>query len=158
MTEVELSLKVVGLIVAIVVAFKGVIEYSNSQKIKKFEILNKLIEEFEHKKTELARLILDEFSVEQGKEKVYKSDLRETLRNHKDKIIPYGIETEVRESFDKLLDFYSKLDYMIMLGLLKKRDLFYFRYFLKKIVEDEAIMNYVKIYGYSSISRLKSMI
>jgi hypothetical protein len=158
MTEVELSLKVVGLIVAIVVAFKGVIEYSNSQKIKKFEILNKLIEEFEHKKTELARLILDEFSVEQGKEKVYKSDLRETLRNHKDKIIPYGIETEVRESFDKLLDFYSKLDYMIMLGLLKKRDLFYFRYFLKKIIEDEAIMNYVKIYGYSSISRLKSMI
>jgi hypothetical protein len=158
MTEVELSLKVVGLIVAIVVAFKGVIEYSNSQKIKKFEILNKFIEEFEHKKTELARLILDEFSVEQGKEKVYKSDLRETLRNHKDKIIPYGIETEVRESFDKLLDFYSKLDYMIMLGLLKKRDLFYFRYFLKKIVEDEAIMNYVKIYGYSSISRLKSMI
>jgi hypothetical protein len=151
----ELIIKTTTLVVSFVIALKGLFEYSKSQKVKKFEILNKLIDEFEHTKTEVARLILDEFSVEGDNGKVYKRDLQETLRNHKDKLIPFGIETEVRESFDKLLDFYSKLEYMLMLGLLNKNDLFYFQYCLQKIFDDKAILKYCEIYGYTAIFRLK---
>jgi hypothetical protein len=55
---------------------------------------------------------------------------------------------EIRSSFDLLLDFFGKIGYLINVGLMEKEETFYFFYYIKKMVENESIMNYVFMYKF----------
>lgn len=148
-------LKYGSFLLAIITAAKGIWEYSKAQKFKKIELLDKLINEFESDRTLLARQLLDDFWIEDNSGNIIKySNLSHVLRNHRPDGISDEIEREVRASFDKLFDFLSKLHYLLYLGLINKKDLYYFEYYLSKIFESEACINYAKTYGSAGILKL----
>lgn len=60
----------------------------------------------------------------------------------------YGGEKEIRASFDALLEFFSKLEYLRMIGLILQEDLSYFQYYIKKASDDPAVCKYVKDYKF----------
>lgn len=85
-----------------------------------------------------SKAILDDVSIhpEQGWEKqmgyYHVSNLERILRNHKMRsITDYG-EAAIRESFDALLDSFAKLEYLSNIGLIKKQEICYFRYYINK--------------------------
>src|SRR5215831_7017063 len=106
---------------------RGVYTYKESQILKRQEILIPLLKEFESDSMYYAKAILDDVSIspdkmleKHSKEKwenesdyYSKSHLETILRNHKSaKITDYG-EADVRESFDALLLFFAKLEYLL---------------------------------------------
>jgi len=157
-------------------------EYRKSNRIKRSEFLEKLITEFNEEKTYAAKKLLDDFWFDDtlqnhhelkemsakefiergsGKKKIGLSrHLKIVLRDHKDSpeqtegISP--VEQVVRESFDQLLDFFTKLDYYLSLKLISKKELSYFEYYINCCNEkaEGGVMIYAKAYGYMSLFRL----
>jgi hypothetical protein len=145
----------ITLFLGVLTLVKGVIEYGKAQKYKKIELLESLISQFESEATENARLLLDDFWFNNSKGEVIKrQNLDIVLRNHKPDGISDEIEIEVRHSFDKLFDFFSKLDYLVRLNLISINDLYYFEYYLDKVFKNKACMDYAKLYGYRSIENM----
>lgn len=150
------TIKWISLTIATIASIKGLLEYSKAQKYKKIEHLENLIKEFEDEKTKLARDLLDDFWLEDIKGKVIKyGNLSHVLRFHRPDGVIDKVEQEVRASFDKLLDFFSKLQYLRKLNLISTKDLYYFEYYLKKIFNNEAVMKYAEMYGYLMVKELK---
>ena len=61
---------------------------------------------------------------------------------------------KIRFSFDKLLDFFSKLEYLLSIGLLTDKEIDYFRYYIDKAGRNEAVVNYVIAYNFPLHRRL----
>jgi hypothetical protein len=57
-------------------------------------------------------------------------------------------ERMVRDSFDSLLVFYSKLEYLLKIQLINEQDIFFFLYFINKAADVPAVCKYVKIYNF----------
>jgi hypothetical protein len=76
------------------------------------------------------------------------SNLQNILRDHTTSTIVDEGEMEIRSSFDIILDFFGRIGYLVKVGLMEKEETFYFLYYIKKIVENESIMNYVFIYKF----------
>ena len=149
-------IKYITAIIALVGAIKGIIEYSKSQKYKKIEMLERLITEFGNSDKKIAKDLLDDFWMKDKKDKIIcYSNLEIVLRNHKESGVSDIVELDARESFDKLFDFFSKLDYLIQLKLISKRDLYYFEYYIEKTVANNGCMNYAEIYNYRSLESLR---
>ena len=139
-------------------AIFGIFQYRNGQKVKKIELLENLIKEFENNGTYIARQLLDDFwFFTENHSKISRQNLEITLRDHRPDGINDQTEIQVRESFDKLFNFFSKLNYLLQLKLLKPSDLYYFEYYLKKIFRSDACLNYCELYGYSGILHLKKI-
>jgi hypothetical protein len=165
----------VGGLITMVGVIKGLMEYSQNNRIKRAEFLEKLIREFNEPKMFLAKRILDDFwlqteggeeisdidlvrrgSVEKKERKVLESLFKDLLRNHADKSVTGYGEHRARQSFDDLLDFFTKLDYYLSLELISKQELTYFIYYLKRCAfkADGAVLTYAITYGYPSLFRL----
>jgi hypothetical protein len=152
-------------------AFWGIFTYREGQKLKRKEILFPLIDEFDKAhKMFLAKAILDDFTCslpdsqeelaqlgkitikdykhpDQLKELYHVDNLYITLRYHKDEGDVTDLrELCVRESFDAIIDFYAKLEYLKRIGLLKEEELEHFKYYYDKLVDSEAIRKYVTKY------------
>lgn len=57
-------------------------------------------------------------------------------------------EREIRCSFDALLAFFSKLEYLRKIQLIREEDLTYFRYYINKAAENEGVRTYVEKYDF----------
>jgi len=171
---------IAGGIITLIGLIKGLWEFSNANRIKRAEFLEKLILEFNDKKMFLAKRILDDFwllleydpekykpetideelvkegSIEQKGKEELKILVKDLLRSHGERSVTRNGEHRARQSFDDLLDFFTKLDYYLTLKLISKEELNYFLYYIKKSAfkADGAVMNYAKFYGYPSLFRL----
>ncbi len=154
---------------------KGLLEYIKANRIKRAEFLEKLIVEFNESGLFIAKRILDDFWVntegnrensdeeliregsrEKKEKEVLKSLVKELLRNHTERSVTGEGEHRARQSFDDLLDFFTKLDYYLTLKLISKQELNYFLYFIQRCAfkADGAVMKYAETYGYPSLFRL----
>jgi hypothetical protein len=88
----------------------------------------------------------------EGKESIaeYKNpmDLGNVLRNHEDRDVTASDEIAIRMSFDSLLDFFVKLEYLLSMNLIKKSELEYFNYYIRKTAENGAAVSYMKAYKF----------
>src|SRR5262249_8381706 len=74
--------------------------------------------------------------------------LDDILRDHKVRSITDPGEITIRKSFDELLDFFAKLEYLFSIDLLTAHQLEYFRYYINKASNEDAVVNYVKTYSF----------
>lgn len=100
--------------------------------------------------------LIREGSREKKEKEVLKSLVKELLRNHTERSVTGEGEHRARQSFDDLLDFFTKLDYYLTLKLISKQELNYFLYFIQRCAfkADGAVMKYAETYGYPSLFRL----
>jgi hypothetical protein len=165
----------IGGFITLIGIIKGLFEYVKNNRIKRADFLEKLIVEFNAPKMFLAKRILDDFWIEtEGNKEISDIDLinlgsrevkeksvlvslvKDLLRNHATKSVTGYGEQQARQSFDDLLDFFTKLDYYLSLKLITKQELFYFIYYLKRCAfkAEGAVMFYASVYGYPALFRL----
>jgi hypothetical protein len=159
-----------------VTASFGIYTYWQGQKLKRKEILFPLIEElgtskglflakavlddftcnvpeFSENESEMVRkTLLDDLKMEPSTWKKYYStnNLDTILRDHRNgqDVIDYR-EIIIRASFDALIKFCAKLEYLKQIGLLKEKELPYFEYYYDKLLGQTAVCNYVINYNLS---------
>ena len=165
----------IGGFITLVGVIRGLMEYSRNNRIKRAEFLEKLILEFNDPKMFLAKRILDDFWIDtEGNEEIPDAELvkkgsaekkeREQLielvtvllRDHEERAVTSYGEQQARQSFDDLLDFFTKLDYYLSLKLVSKQELIYFLYYFNRCAYKArgAVMFYAGRYGYQSLFRL----
>lgn len=158
---------------------KGLIEFSKTNKIKRAEFLEKLILEFNDPKMFIAKRILDDFWIEtHGDPEMTDSKLLESgslkkkepaelkqlvkklLRSHSDESVTGYGEHRARQSFDDMLDFFTKLEYYLSLKLISKQELSYFKYYFERCAykADGAVLDYAENYGYHSLPVLLNVL
>lgn len=141
-------------LLALTASFIALMEYHSNNKIKRAEFLEKLIIEFHDQKTKIAQSLLDDFiyvSIENRtlspKQQLENAkSLSIFLRDHKIEAITGRDEIEVRESFDHLLDFFTKLSYYSKQHLITPAELSYFNYYISKIKHNKQVETYIKTY------------
>jgi hypothetical protein len=162
-------------LVTLISVIMALLEFKKTNRIKRAEFLEKLILEFNSPAMFLAKRILDDFWVEPagstdmtdveliklGSQEVKEKDelkklVSDLLRDHAKRSVTGSGEQRARQSFDDLLDFFTKLDYYLSLKLISKQELNYFLYYIKRCAfkADGAVMNYAAIYGYPALFRL----
>jgi hypothetical protein len=72
-------------------------------------------------------------------------DLNHILRPH-DEPITDEKERAIRQSFDALLDYFCKIEYMYRAEIITDQELNYFRYFVLMMKNNNAIRNYIEKY------------
>jgi len=165
----------IGGLITLLGLIKGLVEFIKNNRIRRAEFLEKLIVEFNGSNLFLAKRILDDFWIETegtpemsdadliklgSVEKKEKNELRrlvnDLLRNHAERSVTGNGEHRARQSFDDLLDFFTKLDYYLSLSLISKNELHYFLYYFERCAykADGAVMQYASTYGYPSLFRL----
>lgn len=119
------------------------------------DIIFPLIKEFdESKDMQYAKDILDEGDLKpkedwKGKFGDYnKYNLSTILRDHEPDAITDPGEADIRHSFDVLLDFLWKLEFLRDIELINDKEIAYFKYYIKRVYKEEAIMRYIKIYEF----------
>jgi len=157
----EIFIQVVSFLGAILIFFKGYEEYRKSNRTKRAEFLETLIKEFDSKKMINAKRILDDFIVpEYTKKRVEKwngvenfpcKKMVRTLRDHtlEGNKIEDDDEILIRDSFDHLLTFFTKISYYYKNELITNDELYYFEYYLKKLEHPkyrEGVYIYIKTY------------
>jgi hypothetical protein len=154
----------------------GIIAYNRAQVTKRADVLFPLIKEFDESKSmDYAKKIMDDHPVAvndpslefnpnwikglvEEKEPPYwnKDDLTLVLRDHRntEEGVITNEEDEIRRSFDSLLDFFCKLEYLLEIHQVTKREIEIFNYYIDKVAEDNAILNYIKKYNFPLHGRL----
>jgi hypothetical protein len=139
---VGLLISVATLILAYIIYKKGIIEYHDTNKTKRAEFLEKLIESFNADSLTIAKQTLDDFVFPTGLKftsETYYSlpcvNFVQTLRDHTKTVdgITDDTELQIRASFSALLDFFSKLSYYLSNELITKKELGYFKYYIDRI-------------------------
>lgn len=163
------NIPIIGTLAGIITVIIGLFTYGQSQTIKKKdiqkEIVFPLIDEFDNKSpnTTLAKLILDDVKIKSNDDNYaygqYNIDrLKKVLAHHEKK----GNEPwdkgdgYVRRSFDALLDFFVRLEYLQSIGLLTKKEINYFRYYIDRAAENPAVVNYIKEYKFPLNGKLNT--
>lgn len=151
----------------------GVYEYRKNRILKRQEILFDLIKEFDKdldtqpNKMKYAKDLLDDFTILVDDKAYHSSELKEILRYHgyraggdyepiDSKKIDDHREIEIRASFDELLNYFGKLGYLLDRGLIKKGEIRYFEYYIKRAVKNEAVMRYSRLYEFENFALLLS--
>ena len=147
----------------------GVYEYRKNRILKRQEILFVLIQEFDKdldtqpNKMKDAKTLLDDFNIPKYDKSYKHENLKEILRYHgKREDDDYDLdgnvddagEIEIRASFDELLNYFGKLGYLLDRGLIKKDEIRYFEYYIKKAVKNEAVMRYARLYEFENFALL----
>jgi hypothetical protein len=158
-SNLDLILQILGIVGGIVGAlgfFWGLYEYRQTQKVKRQQLLFELIDTFDNEKHKMyqAKRLLDDFTVPASGGWYHGGNLNIILRNHADKPIDDPGEIQIRESFDALLDFFGKLEYLVQIGLMTKSELSYFEYFLMKSAENKDVRKYTQIYKFPLYNKL----
>lgn len=163
MSEITEIITAIASMSAVGAIIFGIFQYKKDQINKKKDILFPLIEEFDDdcKKMDLAKKLLDEYkyklegglhSMEEGY--YYRIENEAIFRHH----VPGGIndprETEVRESFDALLDFFGKIGYLLDVGLLNKKEIGYFEYYINKASKSKSVGTYITNYDFPLYRKL----
>lgn len=143
-------LEIITVITAIVGFGMGLITYKNEKALKRKENLFSELEKFdESDDLANAKAILDDFGITIHEKTFHLSTLDDTLRDHRKRGVSHEGEIEMRESFDSLLDFFGRLEYLIQNKLLdKNKDLSHFEYYIKKAADLKAVRNYIRIYQF----------
>jgi hypothetical protein len=159
-TETSDILTTISVIIAIVVAWFSFFQYKKDQMIRRKDTLLPLISEFddEAKNMKLAKELLDGFKYTVGltwkfvtvEYSNYTINEKHIFRLHDDsrELITDEGEIEIRRSFDALLDFFGKLGYLLEIGLLKDKEIAYFRYYIEKAKDSESIGLYLSNYDF----------
>ncbi len=134
----------------------GIYIYQADTRIKRAEFLDKLIKEFLNPDIDIARNMLDDYVyVEKenrnrtpAEQKAVAKPLALFLRDHTTEPIGLRDEIAVRKSFDKLLDFFTRLSYYAKQKLITREELSYFRYYVDKIENKPEVIAYLKRYYY----------
>lgn len=164
-----------GGLITLISLIKGLVEFKKNNQVKRAEFLEKLILEFNDQKMFLAKRILDDFwidleaetgtsdtdlvkigSLEAKDENQLKMLVKDLLRHHSERSVINDNEHRARQSFDDLLDFFTKLDYYLTLKLISKKELTYFIYYFERCARkaDGAVLAYAAKYGFPSVFRL----
>lgn len=148
----------------LVTLFIGLRTYQQGQILKKKDVLKDIViplmQEFDSQKFKVAKDILDDVIIRRDQSIDYpdgsytKNKLDRLLRNHNQHPITVEPEVEIREAFDAFLDFLVKLEYLITVGILNKKEISYFWYFIDKAATDPSVINYVKIYKFPLSGKL----
>jgi hypothetical protein len=150
--------------------FWGTHTYRDGQILKRKEIIFPLIEEYddEPNKMLVAKKILDDFNLnlnqvlggeenslpaQKSNDRYYNKSKLENILRADNPNIEYSSEFDdgeeaIRDSFDSLLAFFAKLEYLLKIHLIKKQEIFYFRYYINKAAENPAIRGYVDRYQF----------
>lgn len=91
-----------------------------------------------------------------GRDWFGKLNLNTVLRNHEVEPVVKVKQKEIRSSFDSLLDFFGKLEYLLTNHLIKNKEIGYFRLYLEKAAEVQAIQQYIRIYRFPLYGKLNS--
>src|SRR4029079_18374159 len=100
-----------------------------------------------------SEILKDLFNISQDNLKFYnRSNLQKFLRYHMDldaEPVTDMKERAVRRSFDSMIYFFFKLQYLHRIGLLDKKELYYFKYYMKLAFQDHdnGLWNYIEKYG-----------
>jgi hypothetical protein len=140
----------------------GMYTYRKEQHIKRKDIVFPLIEEFDRSpELKYAKEILDDRIVFEScwkypKDYYHKESLLLMLRSHSDKPITDPGEDAIRRSFDSLLDFFCKLEYLLRIKLIKPEELYYFKYHITKAADEPSVIKYMKKYEFPLHGELDS--
>ena len=143
--EPALLISVVSTAVAVIGSAFGVITYSKNQTLKRQEILFPLINEFENDKNiKYATNLLDSVPID------YKNEAGEIQGTYDETHIAFLDSNEqtdkdvitIKRIFDKYLNFFGKLGYLIDTHVLSKHDVSYFDYYIMRARDDNHIMTY----------------
>jgi len=153
MTE---ATSLITLLTGVILFFRGMSEYKKNNRIKRAEFLDKLIKDFNAKESDVARYLLDGYQYirEEDRDLPFEAQmehvqpLEQHLRNHEDEPIRNTAEIKVRRSFDHLLDFFTRLSYYLKQELISPAELSYFRYYIHKAENNEAVRKYIRTYFY----------
>jgi hypothetical protein len=145
----------------------GMYTYRKEQHIKRKDILFPLIEEFDRSpELKYAKEILDDRIVSGScwkfsNDYYHKDNLQIILRSPDVRPITDPGEDEIRRSFDSLLDFFCKLEYLLGIKLIKHEELYYFRYHIRKAADQPSVIKYMNQYQfplYGELDRRLSII
>lgn len=162
------NIPIIGTLAGIITVIIGLFTYGQSQTIKKKdiqkEIVFPLIDEFDNKSpnTTLAKLILDDVKIKSNDDNYaygqYNVDrLKKVLAYHEKKgNEPWDKGDGYVRSFDALLDFFVRLEYLQSIGLLTKKEINYFRYYIDRAAENPAVVNYIKEYKFPLNGKLNT--
>jgi hypothetical protein len=151
-------------------------QYKESQRLRQqelnlqrqkmlFDLTNEIDSSENSEKMFLAKAILDNLScnIPSYDEKWGKSnketfefylthydqlDLNHILRDHYPQPIIDPKERAIRQSFDVLLDYFCRIEYMYKTQIITDKELDYFRYYILKIKDNTAVMKYVERYNF----------
>ena len=172
-----ISLEEIGVIFGAVFALIGfgisLVEFIKNNRTKRAEFLDKLTQEFNEPKMFIAKKILDDFWIgSEGSPEISNEDLinqgssvkienldaaiAHLLRDHKKDCVTNPAEQRARQSFDDLLDFFTKLQYYLDLDLITEKELNYFRYYVIKAKKKAggAVLKYAGYYDFPDAIRM----
>jgi hypothetical protein len=143
-------IEIIAIVVAIAGFASGLFTYKKEQMLRRKESLFSELEKFDiNEDLTYAKAILDDFAITIDNKTFHKLTLEETLRDHRKIGVSHNGEQLIRESFDSLLDFFGRLEYLIETKLLdKEKDLYHFDYYIKRAAELKPIQDYVRIYQF----------
>ena len=158
----QFAISLAALVGGLVTAAIGLVTYRQNQTLKKKDIMkdiiNPLIIEYDSPKLKIATDLLDnkegpEDIIEGERRKYTIKDLGYLLRDRQAEPAHQltAPNKEVRESFDAFLNFLVKLEYLVNVGILNKKedgDLLYFSYFIEKAAEQKEVLEYMKRYRF----------
>lgn len=167
--RLDACIKILTLLGSAIAVYFTIITWNRDTDIKRANFLEDKIKEFEDSPTFLARRILDGYSsytsyneslqniTDEEMIQIGSSRLGDTsditLKNlHKvlgENLPSISISNQkIRQSFDRLLDFFGKLEYYIELNLLTKKEAAYFYYYIELCANNKAIKTYAHKYGF----------
>lgn len=165
----DIWLKILTLIGSIIAFVFTLITWNEQNQTKRADFLENKIKEFDDTSTLIARSILDDFAIcdtinaiainMSAQEMIYIGSSR--IKDSTDKVLDIQLinigktlnrdlpdtsisRQKVRLSFDKLLAFFGKLDYYLKLGLMTKKEVEYFTYYIRKCSDNDEIMKYAR--------------
>ncbi|MGI0082157.1 MAG: hypothetical protein ACREAF_00565 [Nitrosopumilaceae archaeon] len=153
----ETSVALVTIIVTVFGTLFGIYQYNKDQINRRKDTLMPLTSEFDDDANEMriAKDLLDNYKFPKGywdnplvEYDWYEISNLEIFRHHEKKTIDDAGEQKIRESFDALLDFFGKVGYLLDVGLIKKKEIEYFRYYLDKTIDSEGVGLYVSNYEF----------
>jgi hypothetical protein len=175
----DVVLKSIAIFGSFVAFIFSLVTWNEQNHIKRADFLENKITEFEDTSKLLARSILDNFAVcdtanaiaatMRAQEMIFigSSRIKDSLDKNPDitfenigkalnKLLPDTSisRQKVRLSFDKLLDFFGKLDYYTNLDLMTKKEVEYFTYYVKRCADNDGIMEYAKKNSFSGFLSL----
>jgi hypothetical protein len=140
---------VIGAVGGSIASVWGIYEYAQAQILKRKEILFELIKELETcNKIQLIRNILDRYVIPPeynwrhfNEKKYYRlENLRDILDEGNDD--PGAVE--IKKSLDELLRFFSRIEYLFNIGVIKESETEYFKYLVVEAMRNRAIIDFAK--------------
>lgn len=157
---------IAAIIAAIIPTIGGIVtglwairRYNQDKIAKRKDIVFPLIEEFDKsKEMEFAKKILDEkpIIIDLLKcPKYYNEQTLKTLLRYHSPDDEFDFEAKkIRKSFDALLNFFCKLDYLRSIDLVKEKEIDYFRFYIDKAARNPAVLCYIRQYRFPLYGKL----